>query len=211
MFWLGPFVASPDWSAVADLLYAHCSAALPAATTQEEMAIDVRFDRFARWATRFGFAAEEGSLALRLETALEPPTIAIRAALPDDVATFGALHDELFPGTHTTGRTLMLGGDDRHVRLVTEVNGEPAGYIAVELHADGSGYIDYLGVALSHRRRGLAAELVKAGVAALRSIDGQPVHLTVRESNVGARTLYASLGFVEESVITPLRKGFSLG
>ncbi len=37
-----------------------------------------------------------------------------------------------------------------------------------------------------------------------------PINLTVRVDNVGARALYASLGFTEERVILPLRKGFAV-
>jgi ribosomal protein S18 acetylase RimI-like enzyme len=210
VFWLGPFVESADWEAVAGRLYAHCSALLPSGVTEQEMAVDVRFERCQRWASTVGFGAEEGSSALRLEGELAPPRIVVRPAGEDDVATVGALHDELFAGTHTTGRRLVLGGDQRHVRLVTEIDGEPAGYVAVELQPDGSGYVDYLGVAPQHRRRGLGAELVRAGVEVLRRLDAEPIHLTVRESNHAARSLYASLGFAEDRVIRPLRKGFSL-
>lgn len=210
VFWLGPFVDSVDWASVADRLYTHCSSRLPPGVDEQEMAVDIRFERCQRWAVTVGFAADEGSSALRLERHLEPPGIPIRPADPDDVATVGALHDELFAGTHTSGRRLVLGGDPRHIRLVAEFEGAVAGYVAVELQSDGSGYIDYLGVAPLHRRRGVGAELVKAGVAALRRLDAAPIHLTVREGNHGARSLYASLGFTEEQVIRPLRKGFSL-
>jgi ribosomal protein S18 acetylase RimI-like enzyme len=210
VFWLGPFVESTDWEAVADRLYVHCSALLAPNITEEEMAIDVGFVRCQRWAATVGFAADEGSSALRLEIELAPPRITVRPAREDDVATIGTLHDELFAGTHTTGRRLIGGSDQRHLRLVAEIDGEPAGYVAVELQPDGSGYVDYLGVAPQHRRRGLGAELVRAGVDALRRLGAEPIHLTVRESNHGARSLYASLGFTEDRVIRPLRKGFTL-
>lgn len=210
VFWLGPFVESLDWASVADRLYTQCSELLPSGVTEQEMAIDIRFERCQQWAATVGFTAEEGSSALRLERRLEPPEIALRPAGPDDVATVGALHDELFAGTHITGSRLVLGGDQRHIRLVAEFEGEIAGYVAVELQPDGSGYIDYLGVASRYRRRGVGAQLVRAGVAALRGLDADPIHLTVRESNHAARALYASLGFTQERVIRPLRKGFSL-
>ena len=35
-------------------------------------------------------------------------------------------------------------------------------------------------------------------------------HLTVRENDHGARALYTGLGFEEERVVRPLRKGFTL-
>ncbi len=210
VFWLGPFVESAGWDAVADRLYADCSVLLPPSMTQEEMAIDVGFERCQRWATTVGFVAEEGSSALCLEIELAPPGISLRPTDKGDLTTVAVFHDELFAGTHTTGRRLVLGGDASHVRLVAESDGEFVGYVAVEVEPDGSGYIDFLGVVPQHRRSGFGAELVRAGVAALRRLDAAPIHLTVRESLHGARSLYASLGFTEERVIRPLRKGFSL-
>jgi ribosomal protein S18 acetylase RimI-like enzyme len=100
-------------------------------------------------------------------------------------------------------------GPDR-IRLVVERDGDVAGYVAVERQPDGNGYVDFLGVAPGHRRRGLGAELVRAGVAALAELGCRRFHLTVREADTGARALYAGLGFTEERVIRPFRRGFSL-
>ena len=210
VYWLGPFVEATDWEQVAGELYDAARGLVPADISQEEFAIDARFDRLERWATTIGFSAEPGSYALRLGSSLGPAHREMRPVAPDDLATVGALHEELFPGTHTTARQLITDCDDRHIRLVTEVDGHAAGYIAVERQPDGSGYIDFLGVAASYRCRGLGAELVRAGVAELRRIESDPIHLTVREDNAGALALYASLGFTVDRTIRPVRKGFSL-
>ena len=88
--------------------------------------------------------------------------------------------------------------------------GRVAGYVAFEVQPDGSGYLDFLGVATEFRRRGLAAQLVRAAVTELVDRGASSIHLTVRENSHGARALYVGLGFEEERVIRPLRKGFTL-
>ena len=210
VYWLGPFVEATEWERAVGDLYAAARALVPDDISQEEFASDARFDRLERWAATIGFSAEPGSRVLRLGSSLGPAQLEMRPVTADDLATVGALHEELFPGTHTTARQLVAACDDDHVRLVTEVDGIVAGYVAVERQPDGSGYIDFLGVAASCRRRGLGAGLVRAGVTELRRIGADPIHLTVRDDNVGARALYASLGFTDERTIRPLRKGFSL-
>lgn len=213
VYWLGPFVDVVDvdtWKVVASRLYESCSGLMPPEMTQEEMAIDVRFQRCERWAVGHGFTPGTGSSVLVLDTDLVGPALGFRAVCDDDLATLGALHEELFPGTHTTGRQLVEDRDDRHVRLVAEIEGSLAGYVAFEFQPDGAGYLDFLGVAPRFRRCGLAAQLVRAAVAALTERGATPISLTVRVDNVGARALYASLGFTEERVIVPLRKGFAV-
>ena len=149
-------------------------------------------------------------MALHLGGPLDPPSIPVRAAAEGDVERVGRLHDELFPDTHTPGHRLVSGADDTHLRLVAERAGELLGYVAVELQPDGTGYVDFIGVEPSRRRQGIGAELIRAGVHELRAIGCESAHLTVRENSEAARALYASLGFAEERLIIPLRKGFSL-
>jgi ribosomal-protein-alanine N-acetyltransferase len=210
VFWLGPFVAEGDWDDVASRLYTGCSKLLRPETTEEEMAVDSRFVRCQSWAAGQGFVAETGSLALVLDS--DPWDLApeIRAVRDDDLAALGPLHEELFPGTHTTGRQLVEGRDEDHVRLVADIDGVLAGYVAFEVQPDGAGYLDFLGVSSDFRRRGLGTQLVRAAVASLGRRGAAPIHLTVREDNGGARRLYGSFGFAEERVIRPLRKGFSI-
>ena len=210
VFWLGPFVAAESWEDAASRLYLGASKLLAPQITEQEMAIDSRFERYQSWAAAHGFTADEGSLAFVLETDPGPPEIELRSARDDDLSQLGALHEALFPGTHTTGRQLVENRDADHVRLVSEVEGSVAGYVAFEVQPDGSGYLDFLGVATAFRRRGLGAQLVRAAVTELVERGASPIHLTVREHSHGARALYVGLGFVEERVIRPLRKGFTL-
>src|SRR5680860_267260 len=147
VWWLGPFVAFDDWEAVATELFATARRQLAAGVDEEEMSVDARFERFRAWATSHGFVEEEGSYVLQLEGGLEPGNAVIRDIADADRDAVARLHEELFPGTHTTGAELVAGHDDRHRRLVAELDGDAVAYIAVERQADGSGYIDFLGVA----------------------------------------------------------------
>lgn len=213
VWWLGPFItveSAADWATLATQLLAEGRRQLAAGVDEEELAVDARFERCRTWATTQGFVEDEGSYVLRLEADLAAAAPGVREITDPDLDAVARLHDELFPGTHTTGRELVDGHDEVHRRLVIESDGRVVGYIAVERQPDGSGYIDYLGVAPSARRRGFGGDLVGAGVAELRRLDVTGIGLTVRVESEGARELYRSLGFEEERVAIPLRRGFSL-
>jgi ribosomal-protein-alanine N-acetyltransferase len=216
VWWFGPFVEAEserEWRAVADALDTDARARLGDHVREEEYAPDERNVVLTRWAVDRGATVDTGSAVLGLTEPLDPPSdaVSIRPVTDDDVASVGPLHEALFPGTHTTGEALVTRRDDDHVRLVAEADGEVLGYVAVERHPGTAGYIDFVGVDPARRRRGLGAELIRAGVAALREIGCDEVDLTVRADNDGARAMYVGLGFVEERVIVPIRRGFSLG
>ncbi len=210
VWWFGPFVAADNWATVADALYDHARSLLSTSVREEEMAVDAGFRLATDWAVGRNFTLEEGSFALTLARPLAPPAIPIRHVSSGDLDAVTRLHEELFPRTHASGERLVSGVDGSHLRLVAERDGVLLGYVAVERQPDGNGYIDFVGVDQDHRRQGIGAELIRAGVAALRAIGCESVHLTVRQHSVAARALYAGLGFTEERLIVPLRKGFSL-
>ena len=215
VWWFGPFVDADGWAPIADELLAHARQQLASTVTEEEIAVDDRFERFAPWATAHGFEAETASWVLTLERELAAPSPRadreIRAMTDRDHDAVARLHDAAFPGTHTPGARLVEQHDADHPRLVAVADDEVVGYIAVERQPEGSGYVDFVAVDPAHRRRGLAGDLVRAGVQALVALEVSGVHLTVRESADGARELYASLGFTEERLARPYRKGFSIG
>jgi len=210
VWWLGPFVTASNWATVADALLAHAVAKLPDQIAQQEFAIDAAFADLAAWSEGHGFHADPGSVALAMEGLLAASPISTRALEVGDHDTIAALHDRLFRDTHTTGRQIVESTDPRHVRLAAEIDGVVVGYVAAEHQADGSGYIDFLGVHEEHRGAGIGGGLVAAAAEALRARGCGRVHLSVREANAAARALYVRLGFVEELTLIPLRKGFSL-
>jgi ribosomal protein S18 acetylase RimI-like enzyme len=223
VWWFGPFVAAGGpFDPVADVLLSAGRALLPAEVTQEEFAVDRRNEVVAAFAQRHGFEPGEGSSALlttdldavRLPSpaAGEPADLLGLRVAPVADPTRGAvavLHDRLFPGTHTPGDRLDRAPD--RVVLAATRDGAVLGYVAAERQADGAGYVDFLGVDEPARGRGIGRVLVVAACQRLRDDLGCSLaHLTVRESNVAARRLYTSIGFVEERVLHPWTRGFRL-
>lgn len=210
VWWFGPFVASGDWESVATSLLMAGRAQLDRNVTEEEIAVDSAFERCRAWAPQHGFVEATCSFVLTLDQPIPPASLDIREIAERDHEAVAALHDELFAGSHTTGHDLVNGHDATHRRLVVDLDGGVAGYVAVERQPDGMGYIDFVGVAPAARRRGLGSELIRAGAHELGRLDATPVALTVRDDIVGARELYASLGFREERALVPLRRGFPI-
>jgi GNAT superfamily N-acetyltransferase len=213
VWWFGPFVAdaaAPLADAILDGLISVGRRSLEG-FAEHQLAVDARSTLLPRCAERNGFSAGEGSLALRLgnlDVGVVSSVATIDAAVPADTGAM-ALHDAIFPGTHSTGEYLFGLASDRYHRYVARLDGEIVGYVATELAHDGSLYVDYLGVAAACRGRGIGRALVATAILA-RSGDATHAHLTVRVSNGAARRLYASLGFVEDVVLVPYRIGFSL-
>ncbi len=187
---------------------------------EHEIVGDERSRCFASLARRHGFVAGAPSAVLRTA-----PFADARWEGDDDIVALAdphrspvrELHDALFPGTHTPGVGLVAPVDNR-TRLIAEYDRQfteasdqrVAGYIATEIQGDGSLYIDFLGVALDARGRGFGRRLVSEAMRRGAEAGATHAHLTVRAENRAARRLYASLGFVEERVVVPYRRGFSL-
>lgn len=221
VWWRGPFVAAgADVDAVADALLTAGRAQLPGHVTQEELGPDARHAWMPTFAGHHGFVPEEASAVLvrtlggdagvPRDAAAPPLGVEVVAVTSTTAAAVVALHDALFPGTHSAGSRVAAAGEG-HAVLVATRAGEVVGYVAVERQEDGSGYVDYLGVADGERGRGIGRALVAAGCVWLHDEAGcASADLTVRESNRGARRLYGSLGFVEERLVRPWRRGFSL-
>jgi putative acetyltransferase len=98
---------------------------------------------------------------------------AIRPERFDDAAAIYAVHASSFP-TDAEARLvdLLRAADRLSVSLVAEVSGSVVGHVAfspvtVSSGATGAGLAP-VAVAEAHRRRGIAAELVRAGLGACR-------------------------------------------
>ncbi len=206
VWWIGPWADSED--TLVGLL-TEARDRFGALFDEEELAPDGRNDVLRSSARRLGFAEGTASSVLS-KLDLTPDGISSTEPLTAARAeTVAELHDSLFAGTHTPGPKLVAAAGTR-IRTA-QLDGTTAGYIAYEIQADGTGYIDYLGVKPEARRRGLARALVADVCRELAAGDVPAVHLTVRADAPGAVDLYRSLGFTEERVIVPYRYGFTLG
>jgi ribosomal protein S18 acetylase RimI-like enzyme len=214
-WWHGPYVAErADADEVVDELYRRARGALPDHVVQEELACDERSAFIAAFGGRHGFRPEESSAVLsrQLDGAL-PDGPAGPAVITDPTPTqrreAALLHDALFPGTHSPGGRALRAEPGRVTLVAVEGDGV-IGYVAAEVQEDGSGYLDFLGVAPGARGTGTGRRLVAVACDILRAGHGcAQAHLTVRATNAAARRLYASLGFVEERMLQPWRKGFT--
>jgi ribosomal-protein-alanine N-acetyltransferase len=83
-----------------------------------------------------------------------------------------------------------------HEFTVAISDGAVAGFLVWRLVDDGECEVLNLAVAPAFRRRGLARELLKP----LLNLGNTRIFLEVRESNLGARMLYKSMGFQEVSI-----------
>ena len=200
-YWMGPWGDDDDSTAQ---LLDEARSRFGDLFDEEELAPDARNDLLCRLAIERGFRVETQSDVLsRVDLAIAPMTS--EELRPEFTEAVAALHDSLFPGTHRSGD--HLADDGTHVRCFLD-GGTPVGYVAYQVQADGSGYIDYLGVAPTARRRGIARSLIRDACSALAAQGVTSTHLTVRADLPGATQLYLSEGFVRERTIAPHRLGF---
>ncbi len=119
----------------------------------------------------------------------------IRAASEADLGAITAL-EECFPATQRWSQTLWrdeVAADD-HLVLVAA---DQATTVAAASFARAGDVVDLnrVVVAASHRRRGLAKQLLAHGFAWARSGGAERVMLEVRHDNQAALALYRHLGF----------------
>jgi ribosomal protein S18 acetylase RimI-like enzyme len=219
VWWLGPMVvptlSEDERHTVADQLYRTARPRLPAAVTEEELAPDERNRWLAAFAARHGFHRDVASAVLTrpLEGPVPVPDLPGVVVGPwrrEQRAAVVDLHDRLFPAAHVRGDRLDHGLPGRAV-LVADADGDVLGYAVTEPQEDGDGYLDLVGVAAAARGRGVGTLLVAAASEQLRRDHRCPrVHLTVRLDRPGAGRLYQRAGFVEERVLVPWRRGFTV-
>lgn len=225
-WWWGPFVdRDTDWDQVADALWEHAQAAFgDEIPSTSELAADSRSSLVAAFADRHGFDANEGSACLVLHAERDDDHAQLDRVLASAIETAGveittpdaapwveavaSLHDRLFARTHRTGADVARSSGDQTC-LVALADGDVVGYVATERQHDGSLYVDFLGVDPEHRGRGIGRALVAGACRQGFGGGATFAHLTVRESNHGARALYDALGFETERVLVPYRRGFS--
>lgn len=197
-WWLGP------WADDDEVARALLDAAEPlvADLRRREFAPDSRNTWLADLAAGLGYEARPASAILVRELATwvdDTDTPHVHELDAEDRDVVAALHDRLFPGTHTPGRRLVRDQDT----LVLVAGEPPHGYVATQDQDDASLYIDFLGVDPGSRRRGLGRDLLTATIDRALARGCDRAHLTVHVTNTAARALYAALGFEEERLIAP--------
>jgi len=123
--------------------------------------------------------------------------VAIRPAQAGDLDRIWAIERMSFSDPWSRHSFERLLGDQRvHFVVAEHVPGAPEGYLVAWYVMD-EGEIANLAVAADARRHGVGGALLDSALAAARARGVTDVYLEVRDSNAGARALYASRGFVQ--------------
>jgi ribosomal-protein-alanine N-acetyltransferase len=126
-----------------------------------------------------------------------PARIAVRRAREADLDHISLIERASFSDPWSRRSFASLLGDRRiFFGLGIGSRGAPVGYVVAAFAAD-EAEIANLAVDPMARRHGVGAALLDAAIAEARSRGVTAVYLEVRDSNAGARELYASRGFVE--------------
>jgi ribosomal-protein-alanine N-acetyltransferase len=120
----------------------------------------------------------------------------LRAARVSDVDAVLAIEQASFGDPWSRSAFVELLDDPRVCFLIADRGGAVQGYVVAWFVLD-EGEIGNLAVAYDARRQGAGALLLDGAMRAARDADVQALYLEVRDSNVAARALYASRGFVE--------------
>jgi [ribosomal protein S18]-alanine N-acetyltransferase len=118
----------------------------------------------------------------------------IRSAVPADAAPLVEIERRCFsdPWSENSFREAL--DSPWSFGLVAQDSRDIAGYL-IGREVAGTGEVLNLAVDPTHRRRGMARALLRAGLTLLRKRRVEEVYLEVRESNQSAQALYLSSGF----------------
>ena len=206
----GPLVRHPQWMAVADQLYAAALPAIPPGIRQQQMFCDSRNRNCRDYAARHGFDLLN-ELAIMTLNRADLDRVPRATALPIDQRyydQFRDLHPQLMPNTYFTAQQLLDRLDANSHLLIATHEGELLGYVYFQAGPDVSeGYIDFVAVAETARRRGIGAQLAAAAVhSAFNWPDIDVIRLTVNTSNSPALRIYERLGFLRERTMMGFEK-----
>lgn len=127
-----------------------------------------------------------------------PLSVVLRPAATGDLAAVAAIERASFSDPWAQSAFASLLTSDAHfvVAVSTDRAETVVGYV-VAWFAAGQGDVANIAVAPAARGRGVGAALLDGALAAARAAGARELFLEVRESNAGARALYASRGFAE--------------
>ncbi len=204
----GPLVE--NWDTHADLLYTTALEQLiPAEITSYELYGDAVNSNLAQLAEQHGYKGLLGAalLSISRNQAVQLPEVQVDELSVEQYDVFKRLHDTIFPKTYYSGRQIIDLIDATHRVFVTTENDQLLGYLYATVHTETEGYIDFLGVAESARRRGIGKQLITAATHWLFTFDAiKTVALTVNDDNHAAIALYQQIGYTHARTLKAFRK-----
>lgn len=120
----------------------------------------------------------------------------LRAARASDIDAIVLIEQASFGDPWNRTAFVELLDDPRVCFLLAERDGSVRGYVVAWFVLD-EGEIGNLAVSESARRQGAGALLLDGAIKVAGESDVASLYLEVRDSNMAARALYASRGFVE--------------
>jgi ribosomal-protein-alanine N-acetyltransferase len=123
-------------------------------------------------------------------------TTRLRAARASDIDAIVLIEQASFGDPWNRTAFVELLDDPRVCFLLAERDGSVRGYVVAWFVLD-EGEIGNLAVSESARRQGAGALLLDGAIKVAGESDVASLYLEVRDSNMAARALYASRGFVE--------------
>lgn len=210
--WLiGPLVDHPDWDITSDQLYDAILDSLPPEIADQEIYCHLQNSRVQEFALRHGFTVHAEGAVLVLDVAQRKRKMTFDSVEFDEEYSpqLAALHADLFPNTYYSAEQLInLSEEDDKYLLIHLIDGKLVGYIFVQARpASRDGYIDFVGVEQSFRRKGIGRGLVAQAVDwAVEKTFVENITLTVNTDNKSAMQMYHSLGFITETVSRAYRK-----
>ncbi len=207
---LGPFIDHADWQAVADQLYAAVQPAIPAGDYEHEMFCDVKNINLCQFAERHGFTSRSESAILYLLRNDQQRAAKGKTKVIDfqDLffEQFQQLHDKVFPNTYHTAKQVIEKRDDHHRLLIALEDDQLTGYLFGKIEEE-SGYVDFLAVDESFRRRGIGADLLTVALDWMFAAPStKNVNLTMNANSTAAFSMYSKFGFITERITRGYRK-----
>jgi GNAT superfamily N-acetyltransferase len=208
----GPMVDHADWHAIADSLYeAARQQIIPAFVNHHELFGDIANDNLRAFAARHGFTPLPDTAAVlrfeRHQLSSLPHAEAAAELSPPYHEAFIQLHEATFPKTYYSGQQVIGRLNERGKAFIVTENESLLGYLYAQLDSGNEGYVDFLGVVESARRRGIGKRLIITATRWLLSSPGvQQVHLTVNGQNSAAISLYTGLGYSHLYTLQAYRK-----
>jgi ribosomal protein S18 acetylase RimI-like enzyme len=210
--WLhGPMVDHPDWDATADQLYqTACQEVIPDYAAMHELVGDIANVHLRSFAERHGFTPLPDSAAIlrfRRHKLAALPRAEAPELEPRHYDGFVRLHEATFPNTYYSGKQVIERLNAHNKVFIVSDGAVVQGYIYARVITGSEGFIDFLGVEKSARRRGMGRRLITAATRWLLSFPAvQEVALTVYSGNSAAIALYTQLGYEHLHTVQAYRK-----
>ena len=208
----GPWSVDEGWSERADRLLGHVLQISPGEMSELEIAFDQRNTRVARFAERHGFelVREHFTMCFEPGETTLPSDPDIREMTDADREAVVALHERAFERTWPSGEQLLeqlTKGPDRKIFVLYDA-GELVGYHYASVDRElGEAFVDNIGVAETHKGRGLATRLLRHGLAWMFTFpEVKRIELSVRAENAAAIRVYEKAGFRKLRSVTQMRR-----